>query len=94
LARQVQSYNQRSRNGRIDRQGVKNDFRGLRADIPPTITRQIIFWISQGYLEERLYRDDIDPDGLEQGFEEWIDILEILLKDNNIIVAGKEQKDR
>jgi TetR/AcrR family transcriptional regulator len=78
----------------IDRQGLSDDFKGLREDIPPAITRQIILWISQGYLEERLYRDDIDPDGLEQGFEKWIDILEILLKGNHILGAGKEQKDR
>jgi TetR/AcrR family transcriptional regulator len=74
----------------IDRQGVTGDQKGLREDISPAVTRQIIFWVSQGYLEERLYRDDIDPDDLEQGFEKWIDILEILLKDNNKIIAEKE----
>ena len=81
-------------NGQIDRQSATDDFKGIREDIPPAIARQIILWISQGYLEERLYRDDIDPDGLEQGFEKWIDILEILLKGNNIIVVEKEKKDR
>jgi TetR/AcrR family transcriptional regulator len=80
--------------GQIDRQGVTYDFKGLREDIPTAVTRQIIFWVSQGYLEERLYRDDIDPDGLEQGFEKWIDVLEILLKGSHTFVPGKEHKDR
>ncbi len=64
----------------MDRQDGSAVFQGLRADISPAVARQIIFWISQGYLEEKLYADDIDPDRLEQGFEKWIDILEILLK--------------
>jgi TetR/AcrR family transcriptional regulator len=91
VKRELENYRQANTNiGQINRQGVPNDFKGLRKDIPPAISKQIIFWISQGYLEERLYRDDIDPDELERGFEKWIDILEILLKDNNTIVAGKE----
>ncbi len=57
-------------------------FQGLREGISPAVARQIIFWISHGYLEDRLYAEDIDPDRLEQGFEQWIDILEILLKDS------------
>lgn len=95
VKRELENYRQaNTKNGQNNRQGVPDDFKGLREDIPPSISRQIIFWISQGYLEERLYREDIDPDGLERGFEKWIDILEILLKGNNTIVAGKEQKDR
>jgi TetR/AcrR family transcriptional regulator len=69
-----------------------DDFTGLREDISPAIARQIIFWISQGYLEDRMYREDTDPDGLERGFEEWIDVLETLLKDNKKGVAGKDKK--
>jgi TetR/AcrR family transcriptional regulator len=57
-------------------------YKGLREDISPLAAKQIIFWISQGYLEEKLFKDEIDPDQLEQGYAEWIDILEILLKDN------------
>jgi TetR/AcrR family transcriptional regulator len=95
MIKELENYRQANmKDGQIDRQGVADDYKGLREDIPPSITRQIIIWISQGYLEERLYQDDIDPDGLEQGFEKWIDIMEILLKDNNTVVAGKEQKDR
>ena len=92
---ELENYRQaNSKNGQMNSQGVPDDFKGLREDIPTAISRQIILWISQGYLEERLYRDDIDPDELERGFEMWIDILEILLKSNNTIAAGKEQNDR
>lgn len=95
MKRELENYRQaNTKNGHINRHGVPDDLKGLREDIPPAVSRQIIFWISQGYLEERLYQDDIDPDGLELGFEKWIDVLEILLKGNNTIVAGKEQKNR
>jgi TetR/AcrR family transcriptional regulator len=95
MKRELENYRQaNTKNGHINRQGVPDDLKGLREDIPPAVSRQIIFWISQGYLEERLYQDDIDPDGLELGFEKWIDILEIILKGNNTVVAGKEQKNR
>lgn len=60
-----------------------NVYKGLRADIPPTIAKQLILWVSQGYLEEKLFKDEIDPDELEKGFEAWIDILEILLQGSN-----------
>ena len=58
-------------------------YQGLRKDIPLDIARQVILWVSQGYLEEKLYQDEIDPDGLEQGFARWIDVLELMLKDTN-----------
>lgn len=73
--------------------GIEN-FKGLREDISPVIAKQIIFWISRGYLEEKLYKNEIDPDGLEQGFEKWIDILEVLLKDRNGSHDEKGWKDR
>lgn len=60
-----------------------DDLKGLRGDIPLAIAKQIIFWISQGYLEEKLNKDEIDPERLKQGFEKWIDILELLLKDKS-----------
>jgi hypothetical protein len=43
--------------------------------------RQVIFWISHGYPEERLHTGETDADELEQGFEKWIDVPETLLKD-------------
>jgi TetR/AcrR family transcriptional regulator len=71
-----------TKDGQAKGRGETDDLTGLREDISPAIARQIIFWISQGYLEDRMYREDTDPDGLERGFEEWIDVLETLLKDN------------
>jgi TetR/AcrR family transcriptional regulator len=75
-------------------QGATDDFKGLRTDISPAIARQIILWISQGYLEGKLYQEDIDPDGLEQGFAALIDVMEALLKDKDSGFAGIERKDR
>ena len=70
-----------ARTGKTGGAGASDDFNGLRADISPDQARKIIRWISQGYLEERLYQDDIDPDGLERGFAVWIDVFETILKD-------------
>jgi TetR/AcrR family transcriptional regulator len=81
-----------TKHGQAKGRGGTDDFKGLRGDISPAVARQIIFWISQGYLEDKLYREDIAPDGLERGFEEWIDVLETLLKDNIKGVAGKVKK--
>jgi len=93
--KELDNYRQAStNNGPINHQGIPDEYTGLRADIPLAISRQLIFWISQGYLEENLYQNDIDPDGLERGFEKWIDILEILLKSDNTVVTGNESKGR
>ena len=70
-----------ARTGKTGDAGALDDFVGLRDDISPDQAGKIIRWISQGYLEERLYQDDIDPDGLERGFAAWIDVLETILKD-------------
>jgi TetR/AcrR family transcriptional regulator len=95
VKQELENYHQaNTKESQFDHQGVTDDHKGLREDISPAVTRQIIFWVSQGYLEERLYRDDIDPDDLELGFEKWIDVLEILLKGNNKIIAEKENKER
>lgn len=59
-------------------------YKGLREDISPVAAKQVILWVSQGYLEEKLFKDEIDPDQLEKGYAEWIDILEILLKDKKL----------
>jgi len=59
---------------------ILKEYQGLRKDIPPTAARQLIYWVSQGYLEDRLNANNLDPEVLEQDFEGWIDILEKLLK--------------
>ncbi len=58
-----------------------DDYRGIRKDIPLSEAKQIIYWISQGYLEEKLNSNQIDPDALASGYEQWIGILEKLLKE-------------
>lgn len=72
---------------KLEETGAKNgkydDYRGIRKDIPAPLAKQIIFWISQGYLEEKLHAKQIDPDDLEKGYEGWIDVLELLLKDTS-----------
>jgi AcrR family transcriptional regulator len=60
---------------------IMKEYQGLRKDISPIAARTLIHWVSQGYLEDRLNSNNIDPEALEQGFEGWIDILEKLLKE-------------
>lgn len=69
--------------GSINGEAQRSAYHGLRRDISPAAARQIIFWVSQGYLEEKLLRDEIDPAALAENFEPWIDILEKLLKDDS-----------
>jgi AcrR family transcriptional regulator len=53
--------------------------RGLRRDISTTDALQVVYWVSQGYLEEKLLGDDTEPGQLVKGYEAWIDILEKML---------------
>jgi len=55
-------------------------YQTLRQDIPSETASQLVYWVSQGYLEQMLHQEDIDPVRLEQGFEAWIDVLETLLR--------------
>ncbi len=57
-------------------------YRTLRTDISPEVASQLVYWVSQGYLEQMLHRDNIDPVQLEQGFEGWVIVLETLLKND------------
>jgi TetR/AcrR family transcriptional regulator len=82
VQQEFESY-RKARSGGPGEQAENADYRGLRQDVPLDAARQIIFWVSQGYLEENLHQDQIDPDGLEKGFARWIDVLELLLKDNS-----------
>jgi AcrR family transcriptional regulator len=59
---------------------ILKEYQGIRKDISPSAARQLIYWVSQGYLEDRLNANNLDPEVLEQDFEGWIDILEKLLK--------------
>lgn len=83
----------RRANARTGGADASDDFYGLRDDISPDQARLIIRWISQGYLEERLYQDDIDPDGLARGFEAWIDVLETMLKDKRTAPSVESERN-
>ena len=51
---------------------------GLREDITTAQARQMIFWISQGFLEEKR-RMGLEPEQLRQEFSEWISVMERLM---------------
>jgi AcrR family transcriptional regulator len=57
-------------------------YRTLRPDISPEIASQLVYWVSQGYLEQMLHQSSNDPEQLEQGFAHWVDVLETLLKND------------
>lgn len=66
---------------------------GLRKDISTEHARQLIRWVSMGYLEEKLNRGDIDPDELEAGYKDWIGIFETILKDPRQLNAPDCRKE-
>lgn len=74
------------------RRGVTGDsvdrYTGIRRDISPQKAKQMIFWVSQGFLEDRLSRGLTEPDALKKAYLEWVDTLEMLLKER-----GEEAHD-
>ncbi len=53
---------------------------GIRRDVSPLKAKQMIFWVSQGFLDEQLSRGLAEPDTLKKEYLEWVDTLERLLK--------------
>jgi AcrR family transcriptional regulator len=51
----------------------------IRADICPAQAKQMIFWVSQGFLGDKLARGTENPETLKQEFSEWIDLMERLM---------------
>lgn len=72
--------------GSHDSEAHAAGYQGLRGDITEAAARQLIFWVSQGYLEDKLLRDETDPTTLVDGYEAWIDTLEKLLKNDHAIM--------
>ncbi|MEN6338948.1 MAG: helix-turn-helix domain-containing protein [Clostridiaceae bacterium] len=68
------------------------EYRPLRKDIPPDAARQMILWVSQGFLEEKLHAGTTEPNALRQEFEHWIDLLELLLREQQTESATGEQE--
>ena len=56
------------------------EYRVLRRDIPPEAARKLIFWVSQGFLEEKLQLGETEPNALWLEYDRWIGILELLLR--------------
>jgi len=50
----------------------------LREGVSPEQALQLILWVSEGYLQNKL-EQDADPDSLLVGFNEWMDILRLCL---------------
>ena len=69
----------------FSRAGVKGGealaYQGLREDISAAQAKQMIFWISQGFLGEKLARGIASPEELKREFSEWIDLMEKLMTD-------------
>jgi len=59
--------------------GGEDMYRGLRDDISPLQARQLIFWMSQGFLGDKLAGGLLEPEALKREYTEWIDIMERLL---------------
>ena len=59
-------------------------YAGIRDDIPNESAQQLIRWVSEKFLEDKLKSGDTQPDRLKREFEAWIDVLErILQKEGN-----------
>jgi AcrR family transcriptional regulator len=51
------------------------DHSRLKDGIPPEKILQIILWVSEGFLQNKLMMNDTDPDQLLADFEDWMNIL-------------------
>lgn len=68
----------------FSRSGVRGGeaaYTGLRKDLSPVQAEQMIFWISQGFLGDKLAQGMAQPEKLRQEFAEWIDLMERLMTD-------------
>ena len=59
----------------------KSGYVGIRRDVSPQKAKQMIFWVSQGFLGDQLAHGISEPEALKQGYLEWVDTLEHLLKE-------------
>ena len=56
---------------------------GIRQDVSPQRAKQMIFWISQGFLGDQLVRGGAEPEALKQAYLEWVDLMELLLRERS-----------
>ena len=59
--------------------GGEDVYIGLREDLSPAQARQLIFWVSQGFLGDKLACGLLEPETLKREYAEWIDVMERLL---------------
>ena len=52
---------------------------GIRREVSPQKAKQMIFWISQGFLGDKLAAGMLEPETLKREYAEWIDFMERLL---------------
>ena len=64
---------------RAQQKGGVDAYIGLREDLSTAQARQLIFWVSQGFLGDKLAGGLLEPETLKREFAEWIDIMERLL---------------
>ncbi len=51
----------------------------LRVGIAPEKAIQIILWVSEGFLQNKLIKNDSNPDKLFSEFNDWMDLLKLCL---------------
>ncbi len=61
-------------------EGTLPEYRVIRTDIPTEAARKLIFWVSHGFLEEKLQSGETEPNALWREYDRWIGILELLLR--------------
>jgi AcrR family transcriptional regulator len=54
-------------------------YRGLRDDLLPSQAKQLIFWISNGFLADQLALGMTEPERVRQEYLDWIDVMERLM---------------
>lgn len=54
-------------------------YASIRGDISAEDAQKMIFWISQGFLEEKRNAGATEPESLKREFLAWIDRMELLL---------------
>ena len=64
---------------RAQQKGGEDAYIGLREDLSPAQARQLIFWVSQGFLGDKLACGLLEPETLKREYAEWIDVMERLL---------------
>jgi AcrR family transcriptional regulator len=66
----------------------------LKDGIPPEKILQIILWVSEGFLQNKLVMNETDPDRLLKDFEDWMNILKACFYKNQDIEKNVPEHER